>query len=158
MKTVYVSAHFTLEEATRSETAARKGIDNTPDAQALVYITLTANTLIEPLRKALGGKRLFLSSFFRCEKLNQAVGGSDRSAHIEGRAVDIPGQNHATAPEMLRMLIKSGIPYDKAILERGAEATWLHIQIPRIGMAPRFEQLTADFDPQTGGMTYRQAV
>lgn len=151
---VRISKHFTLSEALYSATALDQGIDNTPDDQALVYMALTAHILLEELRSLWGGAPLRVSSFYRSWALNDAVGGSEISAHMQGRAVDIPAYNGLTLSEMLQVLIATGIPYDKAIIEHGKRSSWLHIQIARIGARPRRKVLSAQYDPTSKAMIY----
>jgi hypothetical protein len=128
-----LTAHFTLAELTLSQTATRRGIDNTPDAQAMDNLRRLAATL-ENIR-ALVGKPVIVSSGYRNEAVNRAVGGSKSSAHMSGLAADInvPG----VSPETLARIIKaSSIQYDQLILEYDR---WVHV-----GLAdePRMQLLT----------------
>ena len=116
-----MSEHFTLDDLTRSQTASRKGIDNTPPQQAIDSLNLLCSTLLEPAR-ALLGVPISVDSGFRSAALNEAVGGSKSSAHLDGRAADLVPQGVAlqTAFDALR---KSSLPYDQVIFECHA---WIH--------------------------------
>jgi len=126
--------HFTLDELTISETAARQNIDNTPSPEVLANLKRLAATL-EDVR-ALVGKPIVVSSGYRSPAVNKAVGGSVSSAHMTGLAADIncPG----IKPAALAKLIKaSGIVFDQLILEYDR---WVHIGLS--AKAPRGQLLT----------------
>ena len=137
-----MSEHFTLEDLTRSQTASRKGIDNMPPQQAIDSLNLLCSTLLEPAR-ALLGVPLSVDSGFRCEALNEAVGGAKTSAHLDGRAADLvpQGMDLQTAFDALR---KSDLPYDQIIFECKA---WIHLATARPGETPRRMALTAAGGP-----------
>jgi zinc D-Ala-D-Ala carboxypeptidase len=75
-----LSAHFSLEEFTASQTASRLGLANTPDSTELANLRRLAAAL-ENVRTLLGGKPILISSAFRSEAVNKAVGGVANSAH-----------------------------------------------------------------------------
>ena len=84
-----LTEHFTLEEFTDSQTAARKGINNTPSASSQERKNLQrAADVMELVRTILGGKPILISSGYRSPKVNKEVGGSKSSAHMSGLAVD----------------------------------------------------------------------
>src|SRR2546422_5039200 len=83
-----LSAHFSLEELTASEVAARAGIDNTPSAEVVRNLVRLAEGL-EIVRVALGNHPIHVSSGYRSPKLNQLVGGSKNCMHIQGLPADI---------------------------------------------------------------------
>ena len=84
-----ISDHITYKEATQSNTAIRKGIDNTPNDEQLLNIIEIAKKVFEPLRNGLGDKPIRINSFFRSLELNKAIGGSTKSQHCKGEAMDI---------------------------------------------------------------------
>ena len=136
-----LSDHITLEAMTCSDTAARKGIENTADtAQILNMKTLAADAL-EPAWAILGG--FHINSGFRVPALNVALGGATNSAHMDGRAADlhITGMTLQAAFDALRT---SAIPYDQIITECGA---WIHLAIARPGETPRRMALSATGGP-----------
>jgi hypothetical protein len=144
-----MSEHFTLDDLTRSQTASRKGIDNTPPQQAIDSLNLLCSTLLEPAR-ALLGVPISVDSGFRSEALNEAVGGAKSSAHLDGRAADLVPQGMAlqAAFDILR---KSNLPYDQVIFECHA---WIHLAIARPGETPRRMALTAAGGP--GHWSYQE--
>lgn len=121
-----LSEHFTLEEMTFSQTAVRKGIDNTPDAIVIRNLTNLCEYILEPIRKGLG-KPIHISSGYRCEALNRAIGGAKTSQHIEGGAADISVQG-MTTQELYDWIKHSGIIFDQLINEfPNSGSGWVHI-------------------------------
>ena len=123
-----ISKHISYKEATQSTTAIRLGIDNTPFEYELGNMKAVAENIFEPLRKWVGGA-IKVTSFFRSTKLNEAIGGSARSQHCEGRAIDIDDvYGHKTNAEMFDY-IKNNLDFDQLIWEFGTEQNpdWLHV-------------------------------
>ena len=123
-----ISEHISYKEATRSATALRLGIDNTPNDYQLQNMELIANKVFEPLRKAVGAP-IKINSFMRVEKLNQAIGGSSRSQHCQGRAMDLDDTyGHWTNAEMY-YYIKNNLDFDQIIWEFGTDENpdWVHV-------------------------------
>ena len=83
-----ISKHISYKEATRSTTAMRLSVENKPNDYELQNMELIAEKVFEPLRKAVNGP-IKINSFFRSEDLNKAIGGSTRSQHCQGRAIDL---------------------------------------------------------------------
>ena len=83
-----ISKNITYAEAIHSNTAKRKGIDNTPNIKQVETMKLTAEKIFEPLREFVGGP-IKVNSFFRSPELNEAIGGSKTSQHCKGQAIDI---------------------------------------------------------------------
>ena len=83
-----ISDHITYAEAIHSNTAKRRGIDNTPNPTQVENMKLTAEKIFEPLRKFVGGP-IKVNSFFRSPELNTKIGGSKTSQHCKGQAIDI---------------------------------------------------------------------
>ncbi len=100
-----LTEHFTLEEFTDSQTAARKGVDNAPPehSQERRNIQRTAETL-ERVRTILGDKPILISSGYRSRAVNEAVGGSKTSAHVHGLAVDFTCPEFGTPVEICKAL------------------------------------------------------
>ena len=108
-----LSTHFTLTELTRSATAQRLGMDNTPDAQTLNNLRALATNVLEPLRQ-LYGSPIRVTSGYRSPDLNAVVGGAPSSQHMRGQAADIT----AGTPEENRRLLREncetlGIPAEQ---------------------------------------------
>lgn len=123
-----ISDHISYEEATRSRTAIRLDMDNTPKPYELTNMYGVAINIFEPLREWVGGP-IKINSFFRCEDLNKAIGGSSRSQHCEGRAIDIDDTfGHKTNAEMFQY-IKENLSFDQLIWEFGDDKNpnWLHV-------------------------------
>ena len=122
-----LSEHFTLMELCKSQTAERLGIDNTPSDQAIANLKSMCENILEPIR-AHYGVPFSPSSAYRSKELNQAIGGSLRSAHCLGLAVDIqvPGVSN---PDLARW-VQANLVYDQVILEcwTGEPGSgWVHI-------------------------------
>lgn len=139
--------HFSLEELTRSSTAVRLGISNTPDLETVMHLTTCALGL-ERVRSLLG-QPLTIDSGFRCPALNKAVGGVPDSAHLYGYAADFICPDFGTPSDIARAIVASDLEFDQCI----QEGTWVHISFdPRA----RRQALTAKFGP--GGATYSSGV
>ena len=134
-----LTANFTLEELTASGTAARLGIDNTPDDVQLSNLRRLAYMLQE-LRNMFDAP-IFINSGFRNKELNRACGSKDTSQHMKGCASDIRVSGY-TPREAVRKIIDSGISYDQVICEFNS---WVHISVPNeSGGTPRKNALTID--------------
>jgi uncharacterized protein YcbK (DUF882 family) len=134
-----LSPNFTLDELTASQTAARKGLDNTPNATEVANLVRVA-ALLEEVR-ALLKKPILVNSGFRSKAVNDAVGSRDTSQHRIGCAADIrvPGM---TPREVVEACISANIGYDQIIEEFGS---WTHISVPNTAStAPRRQALTID--------------
>lgn len=135
-----LTAHFTLEELTASETAERNGWDNSPNEQELANLVRLAEFL-EQVKEVLAGKPIMISSGLRTKKVNDAVGSKDSSQHRIGCAADfkVPGM---TPDEVVKAIVASGIGYDQVIREFDR---WTHISIPNsINFSPRGQALIID--------------
>ena len=126
-----LSKYFYLEEFTRSDTARRLGIDNTPTPEHIKNLSDMCVNLLDPLRAA-WGSALIVSSGYRGYKLNAAVKGSKTSAHCYGLAADIIPSDTNEMEDFkifLPMLLnKSGLPYDQYIDETNLNGNeWVHI-------------------------------
>ena len=83
-----ISKYISDKEGVYSITAIRRGIDNVPNKEQLTNMQLIADNIFEPLRQWVGGP-IKINSFFRCPELNKAIGGSSKSQHCKGQAIDI---------------------------------------------------------------------
>lgn len=123
-------SYFSLKEFIRSETAEKRGIDNTPDFIEVMHLDELRRVVLDPMREAWGGP-LVVTSGFRCKALNRAVGGVTDSAHLYGYAADIrPTDKRRTAKFILwaaGWLQDNGIRYDQCIDEKIGGERWLHI-------------------------------
>lgn len=123
--------YFTLYELTKSTTAMRCGIDNTPTEQITKNLQDLVTNILDPLRLA-WGRPIKVTSGYRCPKLNKKVGGATSSQHMYGQAVDIttmsdhPDDNM----ELLKLLIELKLPFDKLISEyvdKKGRPNWIHV-------------------------------
>ena len=115
-----LSEHFTLDEATYSETAIRMHIDNQPDERQLENMKSAANQL-EAVRNVTGALRV--NSWLRLPDVNVAVGGSKVSSHMDGWAIDCSSTAH-TPYELCQIVLKNNIKFDQCIHEYGR---WMHL-------------------------------
>ena len=120
-----LSKHFTLDELTGSETAARNGWDNTPNPTEMANLVRLA-AFLEDVKTVLGGKPVIINSAFRSKLVNDAVGSRDTSQHRIGCAADIrvPGM---TPDDVVKAVMAAGLGYDQVIREFDR---WTHISIP----------------------------
>jgi zinc D-Ala-D-Ala carboxypeptidase len=123
-----ISKHISEKEATKSVTALRLGIDNTPNGDSISNMKLVAEMVFEPLRQWVGGP-IKINSFYRSPALNEAIGGSSKSQHCQGRAMDIDDvYGYKTNKEMFDW-IKNNLDFDQMIYEFGNEENpdWVHV-------------------------------
>lgn len=118
--------YFTMAELTASQVAKRKGIDNTPTAQAKACLTALVANLLDPLRERWGSP-LIVTSGYRCAKLNRAVGGAARSQHTKGQAADLRtmSDTRAANKRLFEFIMWSGLPFDQLIDEY--DYNWVHV-------------------------------
>jgi len=123
-----ISKHISYKEATYSRTATRLNIDNKPNDEQLKNMKLIAEEVFEPLRMWVGGP-IKINSFFRSPKLNTAIGGSSKSQHCHGQAIDLDDTfGRATNAEMFNF-IKEHLNFDQMIWEFGDDDSpdWVHV-------------------------------
>ena len=123
-----ISEHISYKEGVYSRTAPRLDIDNEPNNEQMDNMCLLAQEVFEPLRMWVGGP-IKINSFFRSPKLNKAIGGSTKSQHCHGQAIDIDDTfGRATNAEMYDF-IKEHLDFDQMIWEFGDEDNpdWVHV-------------------------------
>lgn len=135
-----LSEHFTLEEMTRSQLAARHGIDNTPNDMQLENLKTLAKGM-ELVRTKLDSLPIIISSGFRCEDLNDLLGSKRTSAHIAGLACDFTCDRYSHVGRVFEVLAESSIPYQQLIYEY---SSWIHVAFPPEGEEPRRQTLVID--------------
>lgn len=116
--------HFTIEELTRSSTAARLGIDNSPEHSEKASLEQLVDNVLDPLREA-WGKPLTVNSGYRCPTLNRAVGGAASSHHLRGMAADITAGSTTDNRRLFQLVLDMELPFTQLIDERGF--AWIHI-------------------------------
>ena len=123
-----LTKNFTLSEMTKSETALRHDMDNTPDQTVISNLQALAVHVLQPVRDHYG-KGVKVNSGFRSPDVNARVGGSRTSDHTRGMAADIeiPGVPNAELAEWIR----GNLPFTQLILEfytRGVpDSGWVHV-------------------------------
>lgn len=127
-----VTKNFTLEELTKSATANLLKIDNVPNEQIKAELTKLCTELLQPIRDKYG-KPIIVSSGYRSEALNKAVGGSKTSQHRFGQAADIKASdgNQRALWDVIKSMIDNGEikQFGQLIWEKGnlASPQWIHI-------------------------------
>jgi len=124
-----LSDNLSLSEVIKSNTAIRKGIDNSPTDNHLESLEDIANDIFQPLRNALGV--IYVSSGYRSENLNKAIGGSRTSQHCTGEALDLDNDNKNGAASNTEIFnyIKDNLDFDQLIWEFGTDEKpdWVHV-------------------------------
>lgn len=129
--TLKISQNFYMSELIQSSVALRLGIDNTPTPEYQKNLIEATKKLWQPTRNLLG-KSMLISSGYRSPKLNDAVGGSDSSAHSFGFAIDFTapsfGDTRKIAEFLVKELKRNNIKFDQLILEfPDSPSSWIHL-------------------------------
>lgn len=115
--------YFTIEEMCRSAKAEAMRIDNTPPRDAVMALETLVECVLDPLREAYGNP-IIVNSGYRCELLNEAVGGRRNSQHKKGEAADITvGSKEGN--KWLFNYIRDHLDYDQLIDEY--DYSWVHV-------------------------------
>ena len=123
-----ISRHISDKEGVYSRTALRLDIDNTPTKEHKQNMVKLAEEVFEPLRAYVGGP-IKINSFYRSPELNKAIGGSTKSQHCNGQAIDIDDTfGRCTNAEMFEF-IKKHLDFDQIIWEFGNDKNpnWVHV-------------------------------
>lgn len=124
---VQITKHFTLEELCASATAKARGIQNKPSAQQIIALVYLTCYVLEPLREAMN-EPIPISSGFRCEQLNSAVGGVSNSQHTKGQAADLCIGGDLERGKKWFNYIKNNLKFDQLIWEHSRSGTyWVHV-------------------------------
>jgi zinc D-Ala-D-Ala carboxypeptidase len=120
-----LTAHFDLSEFTRSESAKREGLDNTPTSEHLENLKVLCEKVLEPIRLKYGS--INISSGYRGKMLNHFIGGSVNSDHCVGRAADIDMDDVGTGVTNKEIFdyIKDNLEFDQLINE--FNYAWVHV-------------------------------
>ena len=123
-----LSANFTLKELTKSDTATRLGLDNTPDEETIENLKLLCEKVLQPVREHFG-KPVTINSGYRSPESNAAVGGSKTSDHCKGQACDL--EIDGVANPDLAQWIMDNLDYTQLILEFYTQGQpnsgWVHV-------------------------------
>ena len=122
-----ISQHLTLAELIRSESAKRLGISNMPTQEHIENLKGLAENIFEPIRNHFGSP-IYISSGYRSQKLNAAIGGSMNSQHSRGMAIDIDMDGTDIKNSAIFEYAKT-LPFDQLIWEFGTKDNpdWVHI-------------------------------
>lgn len=122
---------FSLKELCSSDVATKKKIDNFPSFTVVEHLTELTEKILEPLRIAWGSP-IKVSSGYRCDALNRAVGGVATSAHRLGWAADLTPAN-GKLDEFIsftkKWLFDNNIKFDQLLDEKSGKTRWMHIGI-----------------------------
>ncbi len=124
-----LSNNLYLSEVTKSRTAKRLGISNEPTKEHLVNLQILAEKIFQPIRDYYGCP-IYISSGYRSEALNKAIGGSKSSQHCKGQAIDIDRDGHSLPSNAeIFEYIKNNLDFDQLIWEFGSNINpdWVHV-------------------------------
>tara|TARA_Y100001937_G_scaffold35953_1_gene51567 strand:- start:150 stop:596 length:447 start_codon:yes stop_codon:yes gene_type:complete len=119
-----LSKNFSLAELTKSQTAERKGIPNTPTADHIFNLTALCENILQPIRNEFGS--FIVSSGYRSPELCEAIGSKATSQHAKGEAADF--EVAGISNYKLASWIEENLPFDQLILEcfQGGNSGWIH--------------------------------
>lgn len=131
-----LSKNLDLGELTRSESAKRAGISNTPTAEHIENMKKLATNIFQPIRDHFGVP-IFISSGYRSKQLNDRIGGSSTSQHSSGEAIDIDmdGSSGGVTNKEVFDFIKDNLEFDQLIWEFGTKNNpdWVHVSYESSG-------------------------
>lgn len=118
--------YFTLQELTKSYSAVKYGIDNTPSQVVVQNLNALVDNLLDPIREAWGAP-IIVSSGYRCPALNKRIGGVANSQHLYGQAADIKtvSDTREDNKRLYEMIKSMNLPVDQCINEHDFD--WIHI-------------------------------
>lgn len=118
--------YFTINELTKSSTASRLHINNTPSQEVKDNLNKLIDNVLDPLRE-LYGKPIIVNSGYRCPKLNKAIGGARNSQHLIGQASDIRTVTNTkeSNKQLFDIIRNSKLPFDQLINEY--DFNWVHV-------------------------------
>jgi hypothetical protein len=129
-----LSENLSLAEVIRSETAKRKGVSNMPTPEHIENFKKLAENIFQPIRKHFG-KPIHISSGYRSDALNKAIGGSKTSQHCKGEAIDIDMDGTSITNAQVFNFIKDNLNFDQLIWEFGTDKNpdWVHVSYNSTG-------------------------
>jgi len=146
-----LSDNFSLHEFTKSQTATRHGIDNTPSMTDILNLTSLCESVLQPVRNNFQ-KPMIISSGFRCKELNTKIGGSATSQHVIGQAADIEVLGVTNLE--LSDWIHHNLNYDQLILEfynekEGPHSGWVHVSFDKTNNKHEYKEAYKNEQGQT---------
>jgi zinc D-Ala-D-Ala carboxypeptidase len=130
-----LSKNLSLKEVTKSITASRLGIDNTPSEPVVQNLKHIAEDVFQPIRDHFGVP-IAVSSGYRSKELNSAIGGSKSSQHMSGEALDLDADVYGKITNrQIFEFIKDNLTFDQMIWEYGDdnEPNWVHVSYKKNG-------------------------
>lgn len=119
--------NFTLKELCASSTARAYGINNeNPTIEVIVALTKLCVCVLQPLREHFC-EPVHISSGYRCQRLNEVVGGVSTSSHLTGQAADIYLGGDSIKEMEYYQYIRKNLDYDQLILEGNEKTSWIHV-------------------------------
>ena len=118
--------YFSIAELTKSSTAIKKKINNTPTKEVENNLNQLIDNILDPLREA-WGQPIIVGSGYRCEALNKAVGGAAHSQHKLGQAADINTKSDSKEDnkKLFELIKQLKLPFDQLINEYNYN--WIHV-------------------------------
>lgn len=118
--------YFSIAELTKSSTAIKKKINNTPTKEVENNLNQLIDNILDPLREA-WGQPIIVGSGYRCEALNKAVGGAAHSQHKLGQAADIHTKSDSKEDnkKLFELIKQLKLPFDQLINEYNYN--WVHV-------------------------------
>ena len=146
-----LSDNFSLHEFTKSQTATRHGIDNTPSEEVIGNLQSLCLGVLQPVRTNFQ-KPMIISSGFRCKELNTKIGGSATSQHVIGQAADIEVLGVTNLE--LSDWIHHNLNYDQLILEfynekEGPHSGWVHVSFDKTNNKHEYKEAYKNEQGQT---------
>jgi zinc D-Ala-D-Ala carboxypeptidase len=155
-----ISKHLSLAEVSRSETAKRRGINNTPSGEHLENFKMLAENVFEKIREHFGVP-IHISSGYRSKELNKAIGGSATSQHCSGEAIDIDmdGSANGITNAQVFNFIKDNLQFDQLIAEFpiNGNPQWVHVSYASNGKQ-RNEILVAKKNKSVNTYIYYKSI
>ena len=123
-----ISKHVSYKEGVYSITALRLGLKNDPSEEHLQNMKVLSEKVFEPLREYVGSP-IKINSFYRGPELNKAIGGSAKSQHCHGQAMDIDDTFNGFSNSTMFNWIRMNLDYDQMIWEFGNDNNpdWVHV-------------------------------
>ena len=146
-----LSENFSLNEFTKSQTATRHNIDNTPSMTEILNLKSLCESVLQPVRNNFQ-KPMIISSGFRCKELNTKIGGSATSQHVIGQAADIEVLGVTNLE--LSDWIHHNLNYDQLILEfynekEGPHSGWVHVSFDKTNNKHEYKEAYKNEQGQT---------
>lgn len=147
-----ISPNFSLQELTRTHQLDAGGrlMWNTPGPVETANLRFLAWTILEPVRELLGCS-LHVNSGYRSAEVNERVGSSKGSQHLQGLACDFVPIATLSFEEAMRRIVGSRVPFHQLLLEGRQGRQWLHISAAPLFVEPKKEALVS-----ADGVTFAQ--